>query len=103
MAAKKRLLMGLVNGLPLMNTTCYFCLANTKINGSRACDTCDYAKHHGDCTSDENSTWRKTLRAQGEFKIVLNSYYSGETYTDPAKAERYAKYQELKAEFEVSA
>lgn len=100
MAAKKRLLKGLVDNMPLKSDACYFC----KIHftpGEWKCDAanCEYAKTHGNCNED-GSTWRKIQEAKDTLEAVLNSYYSGETYTDPEREKRFVEYKRLKAEFE---
>jgi hypothetical protein len=100
MEAKKRLLMGISGGMPLSTRTCYFCDINRKSSLKRDCDNCEYAKHHGKCSLDSESTWATINRLQMDLTAALDSYYKGETYTDPEREKRHAEYLRLKAEFE---
>lgn len=91
MAAKKYLLIKLVENLPLTISTCYFC----QVHGFGNCNNCEYAKHHGKCP-EGNTDYAKADAARYALREALESYYKGEAYTDP----EHAEYLRLKAKFE---
>ena len=74
MEAKKRLLVSLVDLLPLNPNQCYFCLSN-----KNKCAKCEYAQFHGVCT-EENSTYTTIIKAKDKLCEALQEYYTGESY-----------------------
>jgi len=93
MQAKKDLLKDIVGELPIDETDCYFCQLQGLGNG---CEGCDYKKFHGGRCADEGSDYKKIADATHKLEDALSTYYSGESYADPERAE----YMRLKAKFE---
>lgn len=79
MIAKKRLLMSIVGNLPLGISNCYFCLLKSVRNLGFTCETCQYAKYHGDC-GDENGDYHKIQSLNTELRKVVMEYYRNEKY-----------------------
>ena len=72
MSAKKDLLLWIVEDLPIVSDTCYFCLAFD-------CENCPYAKTHGECFL-VLSDWQSIKDARSELRDKLYNYYKGESY-----------------------
>ena len=93
MSLKSSMLYALIYNLPMYSSHCYFCLKHN------TCDTCEYARHHGVCRSNEE-TWAElfdriscqinesnlsdfaklNLLRQLLLHFVEELYYSGESY-----------------------
>ena len=73
MMFKQKLLITLVQNLPLRYYYNYFCLKNKR------CGECEYAKIHGVC-SEEGSDVNKIEEAMKDLLLKLQDYYKGESY-----------------------
>lgn len=80
--AKKALLIGIVEGMPLGINSCYFCLVY--LRGVGGCGKCPYGKVHGNCLNSESeSDYKKIHGAKVALLDALQAYYKGEKYEEP--------------------
>jgi len=80
MLYKKKLLLELIEKLPLTEDYCPFCISNYYITKEGQCEDCEYGKIHGKCI-DANSDWMKIWRAKIELmRLIDEHYYSNEEY-----------------------
>jgi len=81
MQLKKELLVFCLEGLPLEDIHCYFCILQDYKNDS-TCKGCLYAKIHGYC-ADVKSDYKKVKMAIGKaIDTIEEKYYFGETYDE---------------------
>lgn len=81
MEAKKELLFGIVEGMPLSADSCYFCHIYLPTYTLESCEKCLYGKKHGRC-NNLKSDWTNIKVAGDAFMCALASYYEGEKYTE---------------------
>jgi len=67
---KQRLLLNMVQSVPLNDIHCYFCALNSEGD----CYKCSYAKHHGYC-GDHGSDYNKIKEARTILTWAIKGYY----------------------------
>lgn len=74
MLLKERLLVGLLENLPLSGDFCYFCIYHKEI-----CDCCSYRiVHGGRCGTAMGTTWREVMNRINKLKdFISNNYWTG--------------------------
>lgn len=83
MEIKQQILALWVFYIPLRGDTCYFCIKCRDVLDVN-CDSCEYAKHHGNC-AEKDSSWRKINSLRWKLHDLINEeYYKGESYEQEA-------------------
>lgn len=81
LAAKRDMMIAVVEGLPLDNPDCYFCVAKI-FNEIPTCLDCPYKKMHGNCY-ETDSDFKKIIKAKEALISALHSYHrDGDTYAE---------------------
>lgn len=74
MNCKSILLNRMVSEIPLGDDTCYFCQAQLIKGQGLTCEKCEYAKIHGMCIDDKNSTFERIANHMNNLHNLLNYY-----------------------------
>ena len=72
MKAKKELLVGVIENLPLYADACYFCMLN------EGCSDCEYTKEHGFCGDDEASFTVIATAWENLQDLIVETYWKEE-------------------------
>jgi len=71
---KGELLRTIIDKIPLSDDECYFCLLQLNKGDGLTCEKCKYAKVHGMCIDDENSTFNKICNCITNLSNIIKTY-----------------------------
>ena len=74
MDAKRTLLQGIAEYIPIYCSSCYYCIASKEADGILTCKSCPYGAEHGICGGREDNTWSKIQNSIEALQEALGDY-----------------------------